>query len=181
MGKTQMGIILIIISSVFILLGLFRKRNNFIDLNSVFVKHFSMFKTARIQFIVIYICTLILAIGISLVYVADGTLYQNIIVVMSIFASMLMAMLSVIKSKDLSKYNGDEKKRIDGVMKETDAQVMYCTCICMFEIIVSLIMIALSNLDIPTILTIMSVITYYLIEILTLNILIVVKRLGKLT
>lgn len=180
MGKTQIGIILIIISSIFIILGLFRKRNNFIDLQSVFVKHFSMFKTARIQFIVMYICTLIMAIGISLIYVADSTLYQNIIVVMSIFASMLMAMLSVIKSKDSTKYAEKEKKRVDSVMQETDNQVMYCTCICMFEIILSLIMIALSNLDIPDLLIAMSIITYYLIEVLALNILIVVKRLGKL-
>jgi hypothetical protein len=180
MGKTQLGIILIIVSSILLLMGLFRKKNNFIDLRNVFAGHFKMFKNSRIQFIVFYVCTLGSAIGISLVYVADSTLYENIIVVMSIFVSMLMAMLSLMKSRDYSQLKGKQKENIMEVIKETDNQVVYCTFISIVVIICSLIMIAFSRFDNLIFMTITSAIIYYLIEVVLLNILLVMKRLGKL-
>lgn len=180
MLKNHIGIFLIVFSGIILLLGLFRKKNNYIDLRNVFLEHFKIFKHSRIQFILFYIITFIMAIGIALVCIADSNLYENIIVVMSIFVSMLMSMLSVIKSKNYSEFTEDQKTRIKLVIKETDNQVMYCTFLSIFIIMFSLIMIALSAFENCIFSLITSIIEYYLTEILLLNILLIVKRLGKL-
>lgn len=180
MGKTQIGIILIIVSSILLLMGLFRKKNNFIDLRSVLISHFKMFRCAKIQFFVIYICTLVMSIGISLIYIADITLYQNIIVVMSIFVSMLMAMLSLIKAKDYSHLNETQRENVKEVIKEVDNQVVYCSFVSVVVIVFSLIMIAISKIDNPMLDIITSTIVYYLVEVLLLNILLIMKRMSRL-
>ncbi len=121
-----------------------------------------------------------MAIGISCIYIADVTMYQNIIVAVSIFVSMLLAMLSILTSKDYSKYNLEQQTKIKMVLKETNNAIVFCTFISILIIMTSLIMIALSTLESQILLRTMAMLVYYLLQVLLMNILLIVKRMSKL-
>lgn len=180
MKEVSAGLILISCSGLLILLGLFRKKNNFIDLRSVCINHFKIFKNARMQYFTFYVLPLFMAIGISCIYTADITMYQNIVVAISIFVSMLLAMLSILASKDISKYSDAHQEKIKNVLRETNNTIVFCTFVSIVIIVVSLIMIAISSTEMQMLKKIVASGVYYLIQVLLLNILLVVKRMGKL-
>lgn len=68
----------------------------------------ALFKNARYQYLVFYIYPLIMSIGISILYVAEKEMYKDITVVVSIFISMLLAILSIITTKDSLKYESNQ-------------------------------------------------------------------------
>lgn len=180
MNAYYIGIVLIICSGLLMLIGLFQSKNNFIDLSNVFVEHLKIFRNARRQYLTFYLYPLIMAIGISCIYIADVTMYQNIIVAVSIFVSMLLAMLSILTSKDYSRHSLDQQAKIKVVLKETNNAIVFCTFISILIIIVSLILIALSTLESKLVLRIMAILVYYLLQVLLINILLIVKRMSKL-
>lgn len=180
MNAYYIGIVLIICSGLLMLIGLFQSKNNFIDLRNVFVEHLKIFRNAKRQYLIFYFFPLIMAIGISCIYIADVTMYQNIIVAVSIFVSMLLAMLSILTSKDYSKYNLEQQTKIKMVLKETNNAIVFCTFISILIIMTSLIMIALSTLESQILLRTMAMLVYYLLQVLLMNILLIVKRMSKL-
>lgn len=110
MNAYYIGKVLIVCSGLLMLIGLFQSKNNFIDLRNVFVEHLKIFRNAKRQYLIFYFFPLIMAIGISCIYIADVTMYQNIIVAVSIFVSMLLAMLRILTSGIINEYFTDSKK-----------------------------------------------------------------------
>ena len=107
-------------------------------------------------------------------------LYKDITVVVSIFISMLLAILSIITTKDLSKYEPNQQQRIKAVIKETSNAIVFCTAISIFIICVSLIMTVIDFDKYQYWAKGVAVVIYYLLLVLLLNILLIVKRMGKL-
>ena len=167
------------ISFFLISLGLFRGNSSFVELRKVFIEHMALFKNARYQYLVFYIYPLIMSIGISILYVAEKEMYKDITVVVSIFISMLLAILSIITTKDSSKYESNQQ-RIKAVIKETSNAIVFCTAISIFIICVSLIMTAIDFDKYQYLAKGVAVVIYYLLLVLLLNILLIVKRMGKL-
>lgn len=181
MQESILGLVMITISFILISMGLFRKNSNFVDLRKVFREHMALFKNTRYQYFVFYIYPMIMSIGISILYVAGKDLYRDIIVAVSIFVSMLLAILSIITTKDLSKYETNQKKRIKTVIKETSNAIVFCTAISILIICVSLIMTVVGeSCKCQYVARGVAVIIYYLLLVLLLNILLIVKRMGKL-
>ena len=113
-------------------------------------------------------------------YVAEKEMYKDITVVLSIFISMLLAILSIITTKDLSKYEPNQQQRIKAVIKETSNAIVFCTAISIFIICVFLIMTAIDFDKYQYLAKGVAVVIYYLLLVLLLNILLIVKRMGKL-
>ena len=176
MKESTLGLVLMTISFFLISLGLFRRNSSFVELRKVFLEHMALFKNARYQYLVFYIYPLIMSIGISILYVAEKEMYKDITVVVSIFISML----SIITTKDLSKYESNQQQRIKAVIKETSNAIVFCTAISIFIICVSLIMTAIDFDKYQYLAKGVAVVIYYLLLVLLLNILLIVKRMGKL-
>ncbi len=113
-------------------------------------------------------------------YVAEKEMYKDITVVLSIFISMLLAILSIITTKDLSKYEPNQQQRIKAVIKETSNAIVFCTAISIFIICVFLIMTAIDFDKYQYLAKGVAVVIYYLLLVILLNILLIVKRMGKL-
>lgn len=175
MKESTLGLVLITISFFLISLGLFRRNSSFVELRKVFLEHMVLFKNARYQYLVFYVYPLIMSIGISILYVAEKERYK-----VSIFISMLLAILSIITTKDLSKYEPNQQQRIKAVIKETSNAIVFCTAISIFIICVSLIMTAIDFDKYQYLAKGVAVVIYYLLLVLLLNILLIVKRMGKL-
>ncbi len=180
MKESTLGLVLMTISFFLISLGLFRRNSSFVELRKVFLEHMVLFKNARYQYLVFYVYPLIMSIGISILYVAEKEMYKDITVVVSIFISMLLAILSIITTKDLSKYEPNQQQRIKAVIKETSNAIVFCTAISIFIICVSLIMTAIDFDKYQYLAKGVAVVIYYLLLVLLLNILLIVKRMGKL-
>lgn len=180
MKESTLGLVLIAISFFLITLGLFRRNSNFVELRKVFIEHMALFKNARYQYFIFYVYPLIMSIGISILYVAEKEMYRDITVAVSIFISMLLAILSIITTKDLSKYEPNQQQRIKEVIKETSNAIVFCTAISIFIICVSLIMTAIDFCKYQYFSRGVAIVIYYLLLVLLLNILLIVKRMGKL-
>lgn len=180
MKESAFGLGLIVISFILISVGLFKRNSNFVDLRNVFKEHMAIFKNARCQYFVFYLYPLFMSIGISILYVAENDMYKDIMVVVSIIISMLLAILSIITTKDLSKYSSNQAKRIKEVVKETSNAIVFCTTISIFIICIALIMTAIDSSKYQYLARGVAIVIYYLLLVLLLNILLIVKRMGKL-
>ena len=129
MKKFYIGIILIVCAGICMLLGILSKKNSFVDLHNVISNHLKLFKNAKKQYLLFYVCPLIMSIGVALIYSADGIIYENIIMVVSIFISMLLAILSILATKDYSRYEGEQLERVRMVLKETNNTIVFCVFI----------------------------------------------------
>lgn len=178
--KEKIGIIFIVISGLMTILGLFSKRGNYIGLNKVIGEHLKLFRNSKKQYVVFYILPLIMSIGITCLYSASKDMYENLMVVVSIFISMLLAIMGIITAKDYSKYEGKQLKRIKEVLNETNNAIVFCVFICILILVVSLIMVIIETLCTEIINGIISAVLFYLVQVLLLNILLVVKRMSKL-
>lgn len=179
MKVQYIGIFLITVSMLLIITTLFSKKDTFFDLRNIFTKHLALFKDSKRQYLTFYIYPLLLAVGISIFYVADTDFYEGINVILSIFVSMLLAIFSILVSKDYSDLEETKKSKIKKVLEETNNAIIFTICLCIFLMIVGLIMIAIKSLCAIVSMTIATV-TYYLFLIILLNILLIIKRLGKL-
>lgn len=180
MKEVYIGVVLVICAGVLMILGLLNKHNSFVDLNSVISNHLKLFKDSKKQYLIFYLYPLIMSIGVAFLYCADDVMYQNIIVVVSIFVSMLLAILSILTAKDYSKYEGERLTRIMIVLKETNNAIVFCVFISILIIIISMIMLALSSVENAIINKMVSAVVFYLMQVLLLNILLIVKRMSKL-
>lgn len=180
MKEEYVGILLIVCAALFMIMGMMNKNNSFIDLNNIISNHLKLFEKSKKQYLNFYLYPLIMSIGVAFLYSADAMMYQNIIVVISIFISMLFAILSILITKDYSKYEGDKQERIKRVLKETNNAIVFCVFICIIIMIISMIMLALESMKCDLANKVISTIVFYLIQVLMLNMLLIIKRMGKL-
>lgn len=174
------GAILICSACVLLTISLFKKNDSFFNLREIFKQHFLLFRDARLQYLTFYVYPMILAVGISCFYIADATFYENLNVIVSILISMLLAIYSILAGKDIEKYDENRKVKIKTVIKETNNAITFSVVISIFLMFLSLVMVALGDIQYNILAMVFSILVYYLFIVLLLNILLIVKRLGKL-
>lgn len=197
------GYLLILLPTLIILISIFRKKDSFISLGTVFRNHFSMFKSCKGQGIVFYVFPIIISFGVMFLYKLSLNFCENINIVTSIILSMLFAICSIIGTKDYSSFSTNRsigiktendmeailnakaeklrQDRIKNVAKETFDAIVVTTFVALVLIFICLAALAVDIFSKSIIvLSIMSVIVYYLLGVTILNLLLIIKRMEKL-
>jgi hypothetical protein len=170
--------ILFCISSLILIFNFTRKNNNFFDIRSVFKGHFKIFINNKFQFAIFFLLPLMLALAIIKIKLIDKDIVNNINIVLAIFISMFFAMLGILCSlpkKDSHKENGYNK-----LLKETFNTIIFECVLCITILIISFVQLFIDDYGFNNKLIIVSLIVYYLILVVVLNIFMVIKRLKKL-
>lgn len=162
-------------AGIILVVNFLRRNNNFFDVRSIFTQQFAMFKNCKGQIIVFYIVPLILAIGIVRIRLIDKDIINNINIVLSIFVSMLFAMLSI-----LSGYEKNNNTQFSKVLDETNNTIIFETVLCIIILILSFIVLFINNFEYSISLIIISLIIYYLMFTIILHIFIIIKRMKSL-
>ena len=163
------------IAGIILVLNFLRKNNNFFDVKSIFVEQFKMFSDSKGQILIFYIVPLLLAIGTVRIKCIDKEMINNINIVLSIFLSMLFAMLSILHG-----YKGEKSSNYTKVLKETNNTIMFECVLCINVLILSFIELFIDNYIYSISLLIMSGLIYYLMFTIILHIFIIIKRLKNL-
>ncbi|MBO4972704.1 MAG: hypothetical protein J6D45_07800 [Clostridia bacterium] len=187
------GISFILISAIICACSIISKKPGFFNLKAVFVNHFKLFKHSFKHSFLFYGVPLIFASGIALVYQADKEFYSNLSVIISILLSMLFAILSILTSKNYDfnckKEDGTENvekkkvvKNMQAVMSETTTAIVFDVMLSIFLVLYALVMPIVEEIGINVLgvnIT-LSIVSYYLITVILLNLLLIIKRMTKL-
>ena len=187
------GIALILISSIICVCSSISKKTGFFNLKTIFVNYFKMFKSSIKHISLFYGVPLVFALGIALVYQADKEYYSNLRVIVSILISMLFAILSILTSKtyDFNYKNDDgtentEKKKVvkklQSVLSETTTAIVFDVILSIFLVLYTLVIPIVDEIGIGEywVNIILSIVSYYLITVILLNLLLIIKRMTKL-
>ena len=126
-------------------------------------------------------------------YQADKEFYSNLSVIISILLSMLFAILSILTSKNYDfnckKEDGTENvekkkvvKNMQAVMSETTTAIVFDVMLSIFLVLYALVMPIVEEIGINVLgvnIT-LSIVSYYLITVILLNLLLIIKRMTKL-
>ena len=179
------GFFLVFISLTVIICSLLRKNDSFFNVREVIKKHLGIFTDCKGQYVIFYVMPLFFAIGLSLIYEADINFYENISVIISILLSMLLAILSILATKDYI-LSGDDKRneRIIKVVKETINAILFVGLLCILVLTTGLVMIVILSITCLPIFDIIKhiivSIIYYLFVVILLNVLLIIKRISKI-
>jgi len=164
-----------------IIKAFFKENDNFFDLRKVLKSHFSLFKNSQYQYIVFYVLPCIFSVGLALIYIADNVFYSELAVVISIIFSMLMASMSILIGKDCDIFEDrTQREQIKIVIRETINAILFVSLLC----ILLLLMVLVSGIKIATSVSVnflFAAITYYLFIVLLLNLLLIIKRMARIT
>ena len=163
---------------------LFKKHESFFNLRTVISDHLSLFRNCKIQYVIFYVNPAFFAIGLSLIYEAGEAFYTNLSVIISILVSMLFAILSILTGKDYSSVpDNNQRNNIQDVTQETITAIVFETLLCIFLLLYGLTMIVIHgspfNVDIAN--RVFSGIAYYTFAVILLNLLLIVKRISRIT
>ena len=103
-----LGIAFIVISLLLIIFSIFKKENTFFNAMQIVKEHFSLFNKSFRQILIFYIYTLLLAIGVTIVYDATDDLFDNFLIILSIVISMLFSVLAIITNFNYKNDYNDE-------------------------------------------------------------------------
>ena len=102
-------------------------------------------------------------------------LINNINIVLSIFVSMLFAIMSILNG-----YEKSNKTQYLKVFDETNNTIVFETILCIVVLILSFIVLFIDNFENNILLVIISIIIYYLMFTIILHIFIIIKRMKSL-
>lgn len=166
--------ILFSLSVLILLLNFIRKNNNFFDVRTVFVQQFEMFKNCKGQLVVFYVVPLLLAAGSVATKCIEKDMINNIIIVISIFISMIFAMLSI-----LGGYNNKNPNYVK-TLNETHNTIIFECVLCIIVLILSFVTLFIDEYDYNKSLLIVSGTIYYLMFTIVLHVLVIIKRMKAL-
>ena len=180
---------LVWISIILIILALFQKNSNFLDVRSVFTAHFKVFIGSPLQCIVIFGVPVLLTI----VAVDKQNLNKEIVdtlnIVLSILVSMFFAMLSILSALPQKSIGEDQKKSVveqnrikeyNLLLIETFNSVMFECILCILVLATSVILLFINDFSASWQLAAISGVVYYLSLIIVLNIFVIIKRIKVL-
>jgi len=165
--------------SIIILLFCFtRKNNNFFDIRSIFKHHFSIFNRNLFQLFVFYFIPLLLAFGTLGIKTIDKYIINNVNIVLAIFISMFFAMISILYSTSSKENVTDEKRK--KLLHETINTILFECVLSIILLVISFIVLFIDDYNLSWPIVIVSLIIYYLLFVIILNVFIVIKRIKKL-
>ena len=181
-------IILFSISAALIVLALIQKNSNFMDVRTIIKKHLSVFKGSPLQFMVLFVVPLFLAIASVHIKPVNENIINNLNIVLAILISMFFAMLSILSAFPVKlDKKKDEKAEIistdmvyDRVLGETFNSIMFECIQSILVLICSCSILFFGYYEKGVFLYIISTILYYLFFVLVLNIFVIIKRMMAL-
>ncbi len=166
--------ILFSISAIILFFNFGRKNNNFFNIRKIFIDQLEIFSEAKGQIFVFYGTPLLMAFGLANYKLLDDVIVGNIVVVLSIFVSMLFAILSI-----LSAFKKEDQRYMQ-VLKETFNTVIFEAILCIFALMLSFSVLFIGIMKSVYLSYFFSLFIYYLIFTILLNIFIVMKRMKSL-
>ena len=155
-----------------------KKNNNFFDIRNIFRQHISIFNGNMVQLFVFFAIPLMLATGVTRIRLVDEKIISNLNIILSIFISMFFAMLSILCSISINNDKISEKKKL--LFNETINSILFECVISVSLLIISFAIFILDSYDFSRLLCAISLLVYYLLFVIILNIFIIIKRLSKL-
>lgn len=177
MNKIAMG--LVVIPILLTLINMLRREASYISLGKVIKNHMSLFKQTKYQYVIFYIYPIFISIGIAYFTNPTDTFFEQENVVISILISALLAIMSILISKNYEDVEEEYLQNIKAVLKETINAIIFDVSIGAALMITNLIKITI-NIDCEIVQKIFAGVTYYLFIVMILTILLIIKRLGNL-
>lgn len=175
------GIGLAITSLYMIVLFLWKSQGSFFNLAEIVKNHLKLFSYQKIQYVDFFVLPASFSIGLALLYVADGSFYSNLIVIVSILLSMLFAILGVLTNLEISDCDKVRVKRAKKTLEETINAILFDSILGVLLLLYGLAMIvADSAIKIHAIKVALSGGIYYIFTVFTLTLLLIVKRMSRL-
>lgn len=166
--------IFFVIAGIILVFGATRKNNNFFDSRAVFSQYFSLFKDCKHQLIIYFGVPLLIAIGATKTSFLTAEIIGNIIIVLSIFLSMFFAMLSILVC-----FTGKKSSYVK-LLRETFNTIVFECVVSIMALLILIIIQFVGDYAQNALMFICSLVAYYLIVVVVLNIFIVIKRLKVL-
>lgn len=106
------SIILFIVGTVVLIFSFSLKMSNFLDVRSIFLEHFSVFKGNPLQLVSIFIVPVLFSIGILNIRCVDSEILNNLNIILSILIAMFFLHLAfcahlqikIIKFQNISNF-----------------------------------------------------------------------------
>lgn len=165
-----------IIGGVILLLSFFPKHSNFLDIRSIFVQHFRIFKGNPLQLISVFIVPLFFAIGIIQIRCVDQEILNNLNIVLSILVAMFFSVLSILCAID-DRAKGNNYRQL---LRETFTSTVFEIIVCLLLLLISFVDLFVGVFEVSAFLFVTSGIIYYLTIVAILNILVIIKRIKVL-
>ena len=170
-------LVLYVVSASLIIFALIQKNSNFMDVRAIIRKRF-----------VLFIVPFFLAVASVVIKPVNESIINNLNVVLAILVSMFFAMLSILSSfptklnSDLEERPGE--KRTDElyvkILGESFNSVLFECILCILTLVCSFSVLFFGYYEQGIILTIISVILYYLFFVMVLNSFVIIKRIMAL-
>ena len=157
------SIILFIVGTVVLIFSFSLKMSNFLDVRSIFLEHFSVFKGNPLQLVSIFIVPVLFSIGILNIRCVDSEILNNLNSILCAFA---------YKDNKISKYKQ--------LLKETFNATIFEALVCLLLLFISFVTLFIGEFKQSLYLQIISGSIYYLAIVAVLNILVIIKRLKVL-
>jgi len=172
--------ILFLISGLALLFGFTRKNNNFFDFRKVFKEHFGIFGKNGVQIFIFFVVPLFLAVGIVKIKMIDKDIINNMNIVLSIFLSMLFAMLSILCSFSPKESGRTKNDNYNKLLKETFSTILFECVLCVFLLVLSFVELFVDDFCVSWQLFVASIIIYYLVLVVLMNIFVIIKRVKRM-
>jgi len=163
------------LSALILLFAATRKNNNYFDVRRIFREHLGLFRNSIFQYFVFYGTPLLMSIGTVIQKIVDDSILVSVNIVISIFMSMLFAILSSIGNLN----NKTENCELNKLLSETYTAILFEAILCICALIISFAVL-FSDAKNAVVMTSISIILYYLVYAIILQVFIIVKRLSVL-
>ena len=171
------SIILFIVGMVVLIFSFSLKMSNFLDVRSIFLEHFSVFKGNPLQLVSIFIVPVLFSIGILNIRCVDSEILNNLNIILSILIDMFFSKLSILCAfADKDNKNSKYKQ----LLKETFNATIFEALVCLLLLFISFVTLFIGEFKQSLYLQIISGSIYYLAIVAVLNILVIIKRLKVL-
>lgn len=181
-------LVLYVVSASLIIFALIQKNSNFMDVRAIIRKHLSVFRGSPLQRFVLFIVPFFLAVASVVIKPVNESIINNLNVVLAILVSMFFAMLSILSSfptklnSELEERPGE--KRTDElyvkILGESFNSVLFECILCILTLVCSFSVLFFGYYEQGIILTVISVILYYLFFVMVLNSFVIIKRIMAL-
>ena len=189
-NKTIIGLSLVIISALLIFFCLLRRKEDFFNVRKTIVDHIKVFKSCPSKYLIFYGFPMFFSVGLAMIYDAGASFYSELSVVLGIILSMLFAILSILSNQDYANVKDEtQKNKAKKVLKQTTNAIVFDSILSLFLMLYGLVMIVLGGLkinavdmmiDLTIIKSFLSGIAYYIFTVILLNLLFIVKQMGKI-
>lgn len=174
MNRTS--IILFTIGFFLLGLSLLPKVSNFLDIRSVFIEHFRIFRGNPLQFLAIFFAPILFSIAIVKIRCVNSMILDNLNVVLSILTAMFFSMLSILCAFT----DKTASPRYRQLLQETFNSTIFEIFICLILLLISFMALFVGEYERLLYLKILSGGIYYLTIVAVLNILVIIKRVKVL-